>query len=216
VIFDLDGTLIDSLPGIEFSVKSAFAACGIPYPAVDLRSMIGPPIRTILEQVARTSEPAILACLESAFRTSYDSEGWRKSYCYSGTKAALASLYEAGLRLFVVTNKPRHITLRILEVTGILHFFQGIVTRGSRIPEYADKKEMVASLIDSCGVEPEGCVLVGDTVEDANAACACGIRFAHASHGYGTFGDDHSTPVHLRLNDFSQLLQWIGLEFAHD
>ena len=216
VIFDLDGTLIDSLPGIEFSVRSAFAECGMQYPAVDLRSMIGPPIRTILAQAAGTDEHDVIARLESAFRTSYDSEGWRKSYCYAGTQAALENLYESGLRLFVVTNKPQHISLRTLEMTGIQHFFESIITRDSRQPHYADKKEMLASLIGSAGVEPEDCVLVGDTEEDARAACAVGMRFAHASHGYGTIGEDHGTPVHLKLNDFSQLLQWIGLEFAHD
>jgi phosphoglycolate phosphatase len=216
VIFDLDGTLVDSLPGIEFAVKSAFAACGMPYPALDLRSMIGPPIRTILAQMAGTNDASTLTHLESAFRASYDSEGWRKSYCYPGTRATLESLYEAGLRLFVVTNKPRHISLRIIETTGIQRFFERIVTRDSRAPQYADKKEMLASLIGSSGVAPADCVLVGDTAEDAGAACAIGIKFAHATHGYGTIGEDHVTPVHLRLNDFSQLLQWIGLEFAHD
>ncbi len=75
---------------------------------------------------------------------------------------------------------------------------------------------MIASLIGSSGVEPEDCVLVGDTSEDAGAACASGMRFAHAIHGYGAVGEDRGAPVHLRLNDFSQLLQWVDQEFAHD
>ena len=56
VIFDLDGTLIDSLPGIEFSVKAAFEACGVSGTTNDLRSKFGPPIRTILAQACKVTD----------------------------------------------------------------------------------------------------------------------------------------------------------------
>lgn len=216
VIFDLDGTLIDTLPGIEFSVHAAFANCGIPYPPVDLRSMIGPPIRTILSRVANTTDGRILGDLESAFRASYDTEGWRESACYPGTETALRSLHEAALRLFIVTNKPRQISLRTLEMTGIEPLFDSIVTRDSRVPQFSAKNEMIEFLLESFDLAAPECLLVGDTEEDAGSAALCKMRFAHVRHGYGTIGQDSAWSVHLELNDFSQLLQWIGLEFAHD
>lgn len=216
VIFDLDGTLIDSLPGIEFSVKAAFADCGLPYPAVNLRSMIGPPIRSILAQIARTTTPAILDDLERAFRASYDSVGWRQSFTYPGTEKALISLRNAGLRLFIVTNKPRHISMRILEMTEIQKLFESVVTRDSRVPPYADKKEMIASLMISRALDSGDCLVIGDTEEDAAAAAECNVRFVYVSHGYGAIHEESALSVHLRLNSFSQLPQWFGLEFAHD
>lgn len=216
VIFDFDGTLVDSLPGIEFSVKAAFASCGIPYPAVDLRRMIGPPIWTILSRVAQTSDPGTLADLERAFRTSYDSEGWRKTLCYPGTEAALSILQEAGIRLFIVTNKPRHISLRTLKLLRIEHFFEALVTRDSHTPPHRDKREMIEFLLHSSALSAQNCLLVGDTEEDADAAAPSKMRFAHVSHGYGTISDDPKSPVHIKLNDFSELPQLIGLEFAHD
>jgi phosphoglycolate phosphatase len=216
VIFDLDGTLIDSLPGIEFSVMAAFATCGIPYPALDLRSMIGPPIRSILSRAANISDNRILVDLENAFRASYDGEGWRRSLCYPGTEAALCILREAGIRQFIVSNKPRHISLRILEMLKIQEFFECIVTGDSRAPRYADKREMIECLLRSSVLNSRDCAMVGDTEEDANAAASCGVRFACVRHGYGKIGDNSEWPEHLKLNDFSQLPHWIGLEFAHD
>lgn len=215
VIFDLDGTLVDSLPGIEFSAKAAFAACGIPWPTIDLRPMIGPPIRTIFSRVADTSDARILVKLEQAFRASYDGDGWQKTLCYPGAEAALGVLREAGIRLFIVTNKPQHITLRTLEMLRIKEPFERVVTRDSRTPQYTDKREMIEVLLDSSGLNAEGCMLVGDTEEDADAAASCHVRFAHVSHGYGTISDPKSR-VHFKLDNFSQLPQCIGLEFAHD
>ena len=216
MIFDLDGTLIDSLPGIEFSVKAAFVSCRIPFPAIDLRKMIGPPIQNILSQVAETTDPSILADLERAFRASYDENGWQKTLCYPGTESALHALQEAGIRLFVVTNKPQQVSLRIAEMIRIKQFFESIVTRDSRSPQYADKGEMIESLLHSNALDARNCLLVGDTAEDACAAALCGMPFAHIRHGYGTISENVQSPVCLKLNSLSELPQWIGLEFAHD
>ena len=216
VIFDLDGTLIDSLPGIEYSIRAAFATCGITYPDVDLRSFIGPPIRTILSQVAKTEAPDILTKLESAFRLSYDSEGWEMSYCYPGTEGMLAALCDLEMRLFVVTNKPAHVSNRILEIRGIRHLMELIVTRDSRAPQYADKAEMLGVLLNSCTLDSSECLFVGDTDEDAVAAAACGIRFVHVSHGYGSVRDESAAPVYKIVTDFPQLQQMTTVEFTHD
>ena len=119
VIFDLDGTLIDSLPGIEFSVKAAFDACGVHGTTNDLRSMIGPPIRTILAQAGNVTDERKLLDLEKAFRKSYDEEGWKMTTCYPEVSPVLLAMQNGGIRLFVVTNKPLHISTQILERLGL-------------------------------------------------------------------------------------------------
>ena len=216
LIFDLDGTLIDSLPGIEHSVRSAFVQCGIPCPQLDLGRMIGPPIHSILAQAAGTSQPSLLACLETAFRLSYDTEGWKRSTCYPGVEDALRGLRVAGILLFIVTNKPLHITTRILEEKGIHSLFESILTRDSRLPAYLDKKQMIDSLIHSFALRTKDCLLVGDTGEDASAASACNLRFIYMKHGYGILHQPYGLPCHASLDNFSQLPQCLGLEFAHD
>jgi len=137
VLFDLDGTLLDSLPGIEYSARAAFAECGLAIGEIELRTLIGPPIRTILAKMALADTTGGLSeeqldRLVQAFRASYDSEGWRRTPHYAGAAELLRELCAQGKRLFVVTNKPRPISLRILEAGGTLGLFEEVVTRDSR------------------------------------------------------------------------------------
>lgn len=211
VLFDLDGTLLNSLPGIEYSARAAFRACGLPMAEVDLRSLIGPPIRTILSRLFLNA-PAegyerLLDCLEQAFRASYDSEGWQKTYHYAGAFAMLTQMKEQGIRLFVVSNKPRHISLKILEAEGTLQCFDEVVTRDSRTPPYRSKYEMISHVSAEQALQPESCLMVGDTIEDANAAAMAGIQFALMTHGYGYIPSDGKVPVALRLDSFVKLMQ---------
>ena len=215
IAFDLDGTLIDSLPGIEFSIRTAMAQCGVPQQNIDLRSIIGPPIRVILGKLAETPD-SDLAELEGAFRRSYDSEGWTKTRLYPGTQAALSTLHNAGIRLFVVTNKPRHISMRILESAQIGTWFERLITRDSRVPDYVSKREMLEDLKDSCRVESSNWLVVGDTEEDGQAAAECGMKFAHVTYGYGRISETPAFPVCFQTSDLARLSEWIQLEFAHD
>jgi phosphoglycolate phosphatase len=209
ILFDLDGTLVDSLPGIEFSVREAFAACNLPLAKQNLRSMIGPPIRAILSRAGNIVEKNNLDALERAFRASYDSEGWRKTTPFPEAILVVRMMHERGHRLFVVSNKPRHASRQTLEGQGILECFEAIITRDSRMPEYEGKEEMIAALIDERSIAKHDCILVGDTAEDANAAATAGIDFIWMTHGYGNPSQMASIPVALILDSFSQLLPLI-------
>src|SRR5262249_48841207 len=114
-IFDLDGTLIDSLPGIAWSVNVALAACGLPESSRDLAPFIGPPIRSILESVSGATDTTLLNRLEQAFRRSYDSDGWRRTALKAGVGQTLRELIAGGLDLWLVTNKPALVTEKILN-----------------------------------------------------------------------------------------------------
>lgn len=211
VLFDLDGTLLDSLPGIEYSARAAFRACGTPMADIDLRSLIGPPIRTILSRLCHDAssdgKDRLLDSLEQSFRTSYDSEGWGKTYHYAGAAAMLKQMKGQEIRLFVVSNKPRHISLKILAAEGTLTCFDEVVTRDSRTPPYPSKFEMISHVLSVHAIPPAGCLMVGDTIEDANAAMVAGVHFALMTHGYGDVPSDGEVPVALRLNSFAELMQ---------
>jgi phosphoglycolate phosphatase len=205
VFFDLDGTLLDSLPGIIFSAQAAFTACGLPQREVDLRGLIGPPIRTILANMSRGVSEGELDALERAFRASYDSEGWLRTPHYPGAAEALRAMKAAGKRLFVVSNKPRHISVRILEAEGTLALFDEVVTRDSREPAYAGKLEMLVPLLRKWEVAAQDALMVGDTIEDAEAASHTGMHFCLMTHGYGDVPLDARVPVALRVGHFSEL-----------
>ena len=212
VLFDLDGTLLDSLPGIAHSVNHACRMVGLPEPDIDLRSLLGPPIRTILSKVARTNDASLLDRLETAFRSNYDTEGWQKTSCYDGAREALAVMHASGWRLFVVSNKPRHISLRILEFEGVLPLFERIYTPDSRIPPDASKADMIRGFLSDYGVSSAECLMVGDTMDDITAAAMNQMAAAFMQHGYGDVPSH--VPVRFRLRSFSDFLVCLAMEGA--
>lgn len=215
VLFDLDGTIVDSLPGIEFSVREAFRTCKLPVPQRNLRGFIGPAIRRILARVGNIVEETQLDALERAFRASYDTEGWRKTVCYPNADQVLRMLRDRGHRLFVVSNKPCRVSHRILENQEILDCFEVIVTRDSRSPHYRTKQEMVAAVLTE-SVDGEHSVMVGDTSEDARAAAGAGIPFIFMRHGYGSLAEISSIGIARTLDGFSQFYELLNQEPALD
>jgi phosphoglycolate phosphatase len=216
ILFDLDGTLLDSLPGIEYSVRAAFVSCNLPPPQKSLRELIGPPIRTILSQALDVVDPHVLDALEQAFRHNYDSKGWRKTVCFPAVNQVLEIMHERGYRLFVISNKPRHISLQILEAQGILDLFEMIVTRDSRSPAYSGKEEMIRTLLNESGIASEDCLYTADTTSDAEAASAIGIRFAYMAYGYGEVPEGTPVSVECRFDNFQQFLPLMAKELIHD
>ena len=212
ILFDLDGTLLHSLPGIVFSVNRACHAAGLPQPVIDLRTLLGPPIRTILSQAVQIHDPTLLNQLEAAFRLSYDSEGWQKTSCFPGVPELLEALRAAGHRLFVASNKPRHISLKSLNHLALLPFFELVYTLDSRTPSYASKAEMLEAILAAHSVSPADCLMIGDTMDDIAAAAACRIPAAFVEHGYGNLPAD--VPVFLRLRSFSEFLACLTVENA--
>jgi phosphoglycolate phosphatase len=210
LLFDLDGTLLDSLPGIEYSVQQALKTCHLPRPGVSLRTLIGPPIRTILSTLTGISERQVLDELESSFLRTYDQHGWRMTTLYPGARSLLESLSSRNYRLFIASNKRRSISLEILKAHQLDEFFEEIATRDSRTPPYASKAEMIRSLIERRALAPAECLFTGDTMEDAEAAAANGIRFAYMTHGYGDIPDDTHVPVAFRFDNFGNFLPLIS------
>jgi len=184
-IFDLDGTLIDSLPGIRWSVDAALRGCGLPQASGDLRPLIGPPVRDILAAVSGVADTNVLDRLEQAFRSSYDSEGWRRTVCQASVLDMLWQLLTGGLELWVVTNKPAFATGKILRELKIGDFFREVVCRDSQTPPFASKAEMLIDLATGQKLDRGECLMIGDTAEDWHAAEAAGIPCAIVPSGYG-------------------------------
>jgi phosphoglycolate phosphatase len=206
VIFDLDGTLVDSMPGIEYAAENAWAAVW-PGPACpSLRPLIGPPIREMFRRALPDAEAAILDALELAFRASYDTDGWRKTAVYPGVIETLARLTEWGVRCFGVTNKPSLPTQRILDHCGLRCYFGVFLSPDARVPRFASKAEAVAALLAEYALDRERTVLMGDTADDARAAAACGLRFVAFAGGYGAAGQAPELEADWPCADFTDLL----------
>jgi len=224
VIFDLDGTLVDSVPGIQWSVEAAMKECGISRECPDLTPSIGPPVRAILAVAAGTTDPTELDRLERSFRAVYDTDGWRRTRCQPGVRPMLEQLRAAGCMLSIVTNKPAHATRLILPELGLAGYFIEIVCRDScsmisrpGAPPFGSKAEMLTDLLDRRGMSLDESILVGDTMEDCHAAAAAGIDCAVVPHGYGRDLDGTLPEGCRRLAGWDELVKWCtGTQFTND
>ncbi len=206
VLFDLDGTLVDSLPGIEFSVDCALADCNAPQRNCHLRPLIGPPIRTILGQLVPEADEERLTALEAAFRASYDSAGWRKTALHDNAIETLSKLRADGFLLFLITNKPQGPTRQIVQALNLSHLFTEVLCRDSRDPSYGSKAEMLREIVARQNLESRACLYVGDTSEDSCAALEAGIPFAIVAHGYGRPDTNGHEPASMNVNSLNELL----------
>ncbi len=185
-LFDLDGTLVNSIPGIEYALQEALRAA-MPSNArpLDILAHIGPPIGVMIQQMLPELAPESAAEVEHQFRRIYDLTGWQKTEVYPGVADMLNWLNAHHIQCFVVTNKPRQPSRMILEKAGLLNYFQEIVTPESRQPAFRSKGEMAAYVIDKFGLKVNQALMVGDSTDDYLAARNLNLRFLAAAYGYG-------------------------------
>ena len=185
ILLDLDGTLIDSEPGILSSCHAALRALGhTPDPSLDLSAFIGPPIddimRVLLEPYGddRTTEAV------AAYRADYGQNGLFLSRPYPGIAQALAALQGAGAQLILATSKRREFAQRILDHIGLADLFSAI--HGSEPGGALDHKpELIAHIIERHDLAASRCVMIGDRRYDIIGAHANKMRALGVLWGYG-------------------------------
>jgi phosphoglycolate phosphatase len=185
IVFDLDGTLIDSAPGILQSFGAAFAHCGVTPREPWSASLIGPPLMQTIAQQCDSQDPALLESLRLAFTTCYDSEGFRLSTPYDGVHAMLETLQDQGMRLFIATNKRIVPTQRILQRLDWHALFEGVFGVDSLAAVQTPKADVIRHISQHFGLAPRQSLYVGDRMEDYQAATAASFPFALATWGFG-------------------------------
>jgi phosphoglycolate phosphatase len=210
LFFDLDGTLFDTRPGIESSVRAAFKAVNLKPVVEDITPLIGPPLKPLMEALTGGSaDSEAIAGLTREFAKHYDTEGHKRSLPFEGVLDGLKIFTKNGVKCYVVTNKRRIPTLRILDNTKTAGFFADVVTLDTPEKPFASKTEAAADLIRRYRVPAEEVVFVGDSSDDARAAYLNGIRFAGVSYGYGDLTTETEWPVSWHLDVFSELYEII-------
>ena len=211
LFFDFDGTLIDSAPGILDSFRRVLAAAAVsPAVAIDSR-LIGPPLGPTMARLTGERDPQRLATLVQAFKDTYDSEGYKATQAYPGLQATLATLAAAGHRLVLVTNKRRVPVEHILSWLGIAEFIRAIYTPDSWTPPLLSKVDTLQRALQENAAEAD-CLMVGDSIDDAQAAAANGVAFVAVSFGYGNAADQTEYP---RLGTVASLLELVTLVEGH-
>lgn len=186
VLLDLDGTLIDSEPGILSSCHAALRALGhAPEPFGDLSALIGPPIEDVMRWLLERYGDDRVTEAVAAYRADYGQRGLFASLPYPGVAEALRALRDAGAQLILATSKRREFAQRILEHIGLDDAFSAI--QGSEPGGALDHKpELIAHIVERHGLAPSRCVMVGDRRFDVTGAHANKMRALGVLWGYGT------------------------------
>jgi len=194
IIFDLDGTLIDSAPAILASFRAVFAAAGLtPARAID-ESIIGPPLKETLALISGSQDAALLAELAGRFAVIYDSKGLLATEAYAGVDRLLRELAGTGLALSIATNKRIFPTRKILEHLGWSALFRHVYALDLFEPRLPDKAAMLRRLLTDQGIARHQAIYVGDREEDGLAAQGNDLPFLAATWGYGSLSPQELQP----------------------
>lgn len=186
VLLDLDGTLIDSQPGILASCIAALRALGHqPDGTLDIKGAIGPAIEDMMRVLLQPYGDDRVGEAVAAYRHHYGESGFFGSEPYPGIGNALNEMRRAGLRIYLATSKLETFASRILHHHGLATYFDGIhgSVPGGRLDH---KPELLAHILSHHNVLPSHSLMVGDRRYDISGAHAAGMRGVGVLWGYGT------------------------------
>jgi phosphoglycolate phosphatase len=183
LIFDLDGTLTDSKPGIVSCLRKVLDARNMGDQG-PLDRFVGPPVEQWTAELLPDASEDSRAELIRDYRTCYDREGWNNNSVFAGVRAMLTQLHQYGFALFVCTSKQQRAAVRILEFFELSSLFTAI--HGDKV-EYAShsKVDLLANLVREHSLSPNLTWMIGDRIFDVLAAHANHIRCVAAAWGYG-------------------------------
>jgi phosphoglycolate phosphatase len=213
VLFDLDGTLIDSAPDLAGAANDLRARHGqAPLPFEALRPMVGTGARGML-QVAFGLGPgdADFEALRSEFLAIYESRMLRETRVFAAMEPVLARLEAAGLAWGIVTNKHERFAWPVIEGLG-LHTRAAARVAGDTTPHAKPHPEPLLEAARRAGVSPQACVYVGDDLRDIEAGRAAGMATLAAAWGYlGMSESVEGWGADAVLNSPVDLLKWLDL-----
>ena len=203
LLFDLDGTLVNSVPDLTTALNTVVARDGLaPFAEAEVARMVGDGVRVLLERgfSARGATPDAEA--QQRFMAVYGAHVADDSRPYPHVAETLRSLAEAGWRMAVCTNKPEALARKLLETLGLLGFFAA-VAGGDSYPTRKPDPAHVTATLAAAGDSGAGAIMIGDHHNDISAATGAGLPCIYAAWGYG--GPDMGAGAAAVANDFSEI-----------
>ena len=207
VVFDWDGTLMDSTHVIAASLQSACGDIGVAVPSeADARYVIGLGLVDTFNHVAPSLDAEGRKLLSERYRHHFLArEG--QAPLYDGVVEMLSDLHSRGRRLAVATGKARRGLERALDATGLRRWFEA--TRCADEGFAKPHPDMLLMLLDITGVTPADAVMVGDTTHDLELAANAGIDAVAVSYGAHPQSLLQSRPAMARCASVRELHQWL-------
>jgi phosphoglycolate phosphatase len=206
LLFDLDGTLIDSLPDLANALNEVLHERGYaPLPPSAVRPMIGDGMPALLARAfaARGGDAAEAAMMQPRFTAIYEAHATDQSRPYPGVPETLAALRGSGYVTAVCTNKPQHATGAVLRGFGLEGLFDGYAG-GDRFAIRKPDPGHLLGLIDALGGDPLRAAMIGDSENDALSAHAAKLPLVLMGYGYAR-SDPAALGARVVLDRFDEL-----------
>lgn len=186
ILFDFDGTIVDTGEGITKGVAYALSGFGIEVTNLSaLHAFIGPPLKDSFQEFYNFSDEEVVRAT-AAYREYYKADGMRQCRPYDGVEVLLRRLREAGKLVLLATSKPQHFAELILKNFDLLQYFDYVA--GSTLDEKrTDKAEVIAYALEQYPNMPrERMLMVGDRKYDILGAKTEGLRSVGVLYGFGS------------------------------
>jgi len=189
VVIDLDGTLLDTAPDLADSAMAMAADMGLPSITLDeVKTYIGNGVsrlvkRVITRDMQADPAPEVFAKALPIYEQHYANWVSRKSRPFAGVVEGLQAFKDLGVHVACITNKAERFTHPLLKDTGLFDYFE-LILSGDSLPE---KKPSPLPLLHACqvfGIEPDELLLIGDSLNDTQAARAAGSPVFCVPYGY--------------------------------
>lgn len=185
ILFDLDGTLTDSKPGIIECIAYALEKENVPYTNQILDKMVGPPFRVSMHDFLGLEMPEIEKLI-GIYRGVYEEYGYKNCKVFEGVEQMLSALKNAGKVLGVATSKPIKFTQMIMRDFDLGKYFDYVAGASSDASKEA-KSDVIQGALENLGVKDKSkALMVGDRLYDIEGAHMQGIDCAAVLYGYGS------------------------------
>ncbi len=204
IIFDLDGTLIDSLADLTDATNCMLASCGrAPLSEAEVRLLVGQGARRLVERALPGAPPGEIERGLELFIAYNHAHIADKTRLYPGVREILDTLSFRGRRLAVISNKNVSLCREVLAILGVVQLF-GEVLGADSLPFRKPSPEPVLKLLADFGVGPERTVMVGDSINDIAAGRGAGVVTVGCTWGYGE--PSELAGADYRVDSFAELL----------
>lgn len=187
IVFDLDGTLVDTLGTIAAALNHGLGVLGLPeHPPARVATMVGEGVRVLCELALperSRSDAALLERLLAEVRAFYDRNVLLHARMYDGVEELLRALAGRGVRLAVLSNKPDPLTVATIEGLGLAPLFSVVLGHRDAFPRKPDPTS-ARFVLERLGVRPAEALYVGDTPIDLRTARAAGIPSVAVTWGF--------------------------------
>lgn len=208
LLFDLDGTLVDTLPDLTNALNEVLRERGYaPLAAAEVKPMIGDGMSMLLQRgfAARGADAAEAAAVQARFIEVYEAGASNLSRPYPGVPETLAGLRARGYATAVCTNKPQHATAEVLRGMGLADLFDGYAG-GDRFAVRKPDPGHLLELVAALGGNAKRAAMIGDSENDALSARAAAIKLILMRYGYARI-DPARLGADCVLDRFAELPQ---------